>query len=111
MVEGVSSGIASVISDYTSNMPPVMDNTGMGQLRKVVRLVGQPWTDLELCEKITMKIIAVLAGSGYKLSMPINIDTDTRVYFFIRDPDEMSDCIKVNKSQTCFMLPFMILIS
>ena len=56
----------------------------LGQLRKVVRLVGQPWSNMESCEKITMKIIAVLASSGYTLSMPINIDTETRVYFFIR---------------------------
>ena len=38
VVESVSSGIASVISDYTANMPPVLD-TG-STLRKVVRLVG-----------------------------------------------------------------------
>lgn len=95
VVEGVSSGIASVISDYTNNMPPVFNSLSLGQLRKVVRLIGDPWTDIEVCEKITIKIIAVLAGSGYKLSMPINIDADTRVYFFIRDPEEQSDCIKI----------------
>ena len=98
MVEGVSSGIASVISDYTKEMPPVINNSSMasmGQLRKVVKLVGEPWAELETCERITLKMIAVLAGSGYKLSMPINIDTDTRVYFFIRDPEEQSDCFKV----------------
>ena len=38
VVESVSSGIARVISDYTANMPPVLD-TG-STLRKVVRLVG-----------------------------------------------------------------------
>lgn len=95
VVEGVSSGIASVISDYTREMPPVVDSSGLGQLRKVVMLVGEPWADMEVCERITLKMIAVLAGAGYKLSMPINIDTDTRVYFFIRDPEEQSDCIKV----------------
>ena len=67
----------------------------MGQLRKVVRLVGEPWSNLETCERVTIKIIGVLANSGYTLSMPINIDTDTRVYFFIRDPDEHSECVKV----------------
>ena len=67
----------------------------MGQLRKVVRLVGEPWSNIETCERVTIKIIAVLANSGYTLSMPINIDTDTRVYFFIRDPDEHSECVKV----------------
>ena len=56
----------------------------MGQLRKVIRLVGSPWNQMETCERITMKMIAVLASSGYTLSMPINIDKDTRVYFFIR---------------------------
>ena len=56
----------------------------MGQLRKVIKLVGSPWDQMESCERITMKMIAVLAGSGYTLSMPINIDKETRVYFFIR---------------------------
>lgn len=77
-------------------MPPVLNTSAsLGQLRKVVRLVGDPWADMETCERITIKIIASLAGNGYKLSMPINIDADTRVYFFIRDPEEQSDCIKV----------------
>ena len=77
-------------------MPPVMNTSAsLGQLRKVVSLVGDPWADIETCERITIKIIASLAGNGYKLSMPINIDADTRVYFFIRDPEEQSDCIKV----------------
>ena len=114
VVESVSSGIASVISDYTANMPPVLD-TG-STLRKVVRLVGtynitlprsfvdtftccvqvgRPWHEAESSERITIGVIAVLAGSGYKLSMPINIDQDTRVYFFIKDPEELSDCYKV----------------
>ena len=104
VVEGVSSGIASVISDYTNNMPPVFNSLSLGQLRKVVRLIGDPWTDIEVCEKITIKIIAVLAGSGYKLSMPINIDADTRVYFFIRDPEEQSDCIKVCLHSLSYLL-------
>ena len=69
--------------------------SSMGQLRKVVRLVGEPWASLETCERVTIKIIGVLANTGYTLSMPINIDTDTRVYFFIRDPEEHSECVKV----------------
>ena len=92
--------MSSVISDYTSNMPPVINSESvwmtrtfiihflpvgsMGQLRKVVRLTGSPWSQLETSEQITIKIIGVLADSGYTLSMPINIDADTRVYFFIR---------------------------
>ena len=88
------------VSDYTANMPPVLSSASLGQLRKVVRLVGEPWADMETCERITMKMIAVLAGAGYKLSMPINIDADTKVYFFIRDPEEQSDCIKVGEART-----------
>ena len=57
--------------------------------------VGRPWHEAESSERITIGVIAVLAGSGYKLSMPINIDQDTRVYFFIKDPEEQSDCYKV----------------
>ena len=83
-------------------MPPVLNTSAsLGQLRKVVRLVGDPWADIETCERITIKIIASLAGNGYKLSMPINIDADTRVYFFIRDPEEQSDCIKVVTNYHC----------
>ena len=67
-----------------------------------------PWADIEVCEKITIKIIAVLAGSGYKLSMPINIDADTRVYFFIRDPEEQSDCIKVCLHVMMYFYEFMM---
>ena len=76
----------------------------MGQLRKVIRLVGSPWNQMETCERITMKMIAVLASSGYTLSMPINIDADTRVYFFIRDPEEQSDCIKVCLHSLSYLL-------
>ena len=57
--------------------------------------MGRPWHEAESSERITIGVIAVLAGSGYKLSMPINIDQDTRVYFFIKDPEEQSDCYKV----------------
>ena len=62
--------------------------------------VGRPWHEAESSERITIGVIAVLAGSGYKLSMPINIDADTKVYFFIRDPEEQSDCIKVGVART-----------
>ena len=55
VVEGVSSGIASVISDYTQQMPPVLSSSNLGQLRKVVKLIGEPWSDMEACEKITMR--------------------------------------------------------
>ena len=80
-------------------MPPVLGScANLGQLRKVVRLVGDPWADMETCERITLKLIASLASHGWKLSMPIHIDADTRVYFFIRDPEEQSDCIKVGRN-------------
>ena len=40
-------------------MPPVLGScANLGQLRKVVRLVGDPWADMEKCERITMKLIA-----------------------------------------------------
>eukprot|EP00092_Neocalanus_flemingeri_P024436 GFUD01026496.1.p1 GENE.GFUD01026496.1~~GFUD01026496.1.p1 ORF type:complete len:378 (+),score=106.71 GFUD01026496.1:40-1173(+) len=99
-VKGVSIGVASVISDYTINMPPTLNM--VDQIQKIIQLNGSPWSkdrdidkQIEETEQINMSIIAVLANAGFKLSMPINLENGSRVYFFIHDPEETSDQVKI----------------
>jgi hypothetical protein len=99
-VKGVSAGVASVISDYSPNMPPTLNM--MDQIQKIIQLKGSPWAkdkdidkQIEETEKINVSIIAVLANNGFKLSMPINLENGSRVYFFIHDPEETSDQVKI----------------
>jgi len=99
-VKGVSAGVASVIGDYTTNMPPTLSI--LDQIQKVIQLSGNPWDkdididkQIEDTEKINLSIIAVLAKNGFKLSMPISLEHGSRVYFFIHDPEETSDQVKI----------------
>ena len=59
-------------------------------------LKGSPWSqseegaDLEdaICaENLTLSLIACLARAQYKLQISINMDTKTRVFFFIKDKE------------------------
>eukprot|EP00092_Neocalanus_flemingeri_P001900 GFUD01002028.1.p1 GENE.GFUD01002028.1~~GFUD01002028.1.p1 ORF type:complete len:383 (-),score=76.39 GFUD01002028.1:152-1300(-) len=88
-VQGVSMGVASVISDYTSNMPSVLPGHPDLINEKYLQLGGNPWTsdDLVTRETLQMSIIACLTKEGYKLSMDINMDATSRVFFFIKDSD------------------------
>ena len=97
-VKGVSAGVASVIGDYTTNMPPTINM--VDQVQKVIQLQGSPWdkdTDIdkhiEETEKINLCMIGVLTRSGFKLSMPINIEPGCRLYFFTHEPEE--DQVKI----------------
>ena len=99
-VKGVSAGVASVISDYSTNMPPTLNR--VDQIQKIIQLDGSPWAkdmdidkQIEETEKINLSIIAVLANNGFRLSMPINLENGSRVYFFIHDPEETSDQVKI----------------
>ena len=91
-VRGVSMGVASVISDYTAQMPPVLPAHPDLVNEKYIQLEGDPWTsdDLKGCETLQMSIIACLTKSGYRLSMDINMDVSSRVFFFIRDSENSS---------------------
>ena len=99
-VKGVSAGVASVISDYSTNMPPTLNR--VDQIQKIIQLDGSPWAkdmdidkQIEETEKINLSIIAVLSNNGFRLSMPINLENGSRVYFFIHDPEETSDHVKI----------------
>ena len=58
--------------------------------------MGSPWSqseegaDLEdaICaENLTLSLIACLARAQYKLQIPINMNSKTRVFFFIKDKE------------------------
>ena len=94
---GVSISVASVISDYMQDMPPVLPSYSHLINEKYVQIGGNPWTsdDLATCESLQMSIIACLTRKGYRLSLDINMDLTSRVYFFIRDSDNNSDEVLV----------------
>lgn len=61
-----------------------------------MKLNGSPWSqneegaDLEdaICgENLIISIVATLAKAQFKLQISINMDTNTRVFFFIKDPN------------------------
>jgi len=88
-VTGVSVSVASVISDYARDMPPVIQTTSKMVNEKFIRIGGNPWIsdDVDICESLQMSIIACLTRNGYKLSLDINMDHTSRVFFFIKDSD------------------------
>ena len=104
-ISGVSMGVASVIQDYTSNMPPVLPITSDSLEDKFVKLEGHPWTfepqegkDLEdamSAEKLQIAIIACLSKEGYKLSMDINMEANTRVFFLIKNLEDNKAEVRV----------------
>ena len=83
-VRGVSTAVASVIMDYMQNMPPVLPSP---LTKKFVELAGDPWS----CDDLQVSILACLTRAGYRLSIDMNINTDTRILFFISDPGQSSD--------------------
>ena len=91
-VLGVSMGVASVISDYTANMPPILPSDPAMRNEKYIQLDGQPWTseDVKLAERLQMCLIASLIKEGYKVCMDVNIDTTSRVFFFIKNSEDTS---------------------
>lgn len=91
-VQGVSMGVASVISDYIRDMPPTLAGHPDLVNEKYIQLGGNPWSseDLVTRETLQMSIIACLTKEGYKLSMDITMDATSRVFFFIRDTESSS---------------------
>ena len=91
-VRGVSTGVASVISDYIASMPAILPGHPDLGNEKYLQLGGNPWSsdDLVTRESLQMSIIACLTKEGYKLSMDITMDATSRVFFFIRAADSSS---------------------
>ena len=97
-IRGVSMGVASVITDYTTNMPPVLTSHPELSEERYLQLVGQPWKgnqDQGATENLQLAIIAGLTKEGYKLSMDINMEAESRVYFFIRDTEEQTGEVRI----------------
>merc|ERR1711915_556509 len=95
-VEGVSVAVSSVIADYSTIRHDILDDedlVGIG-LSKYIKMGGVPWkedADNEKKQKATKKLetalIACLAEEGYKLSMVINVEKSSKVFFFLRSRD------------------------
>jgi len=98
-IRGVSMGVASVIADYTTNMPPVLPIHPSFRDEKYIQLCGDPWAgrqeDPVSTENLQMAMNACLTREGYKLSMDINMDSTSRVYFFIRDSNEQKGDVRI----------------
>ena len=94
---GISAAVYSVISDYCSmdSQYPILTGSQTDD-RRYLQLKGSPWSqseegeDLEDAisgENLTFSLIACLAKSQYKLQISINMDSKTRVFFFIKDKE------------------------
>ena len=110
-IRGVSMAVSSVISDYTPTTFRVLPYSGGSDLQeaKYIQLNGRPWvpddnnddedsedndddggsgaSSAKSTERLQMAIIACLVRERYTLSMTINMDATSRVYFFIRDKE------------------------
>ncbi len=96
-LKGISEAVYSVISDYSvagAELPVIPGS--VRDERKYLQLKGSPWShseegaDLEdaiSAENLTLSLIACLARAQYKLQISINMDTKTRVFFFIKDKE------------------------
>lgn len=107
-ITGISQTVYSVISDYD------IDIEGMRILKakditdghRFVQLKGNPWSQIQdeemwglgdmansdeedsgNAENLMLGLIACLARGQFKLQISINMDRETRVFFFIKDPD------------------------
>ena len=96
-VEGVSMGVASIIRDYTDNLPKIMRESGQLVQHKYIQLGGHPWTanDTILSEDILMSIVSCLMKEDYHLTMDINIDSNSRVFFFVKNTEAHFEEIRI----------------
>ena len=108
-VTGVSTGVASVISDYCTSMPKVLHGYSDIQHEKFIKLEGKPWAfdpqdsayamGSVPAEKLQSSIVACLSDEGYTLGLDINMDTTSRVFFFIKSgEDNKKEVIVPNNS-------------
>ena len=94
---GISEAVYSVISDYSTDSDmEVLSSFSAVDDRKYLQLRGSPWSqseegaDLEDAiesENLTLSLIACLARAQYKLQISINMNSKTRVFFFIKDKE------------------------
>lgn len=93
---GISAAVNSVISDYSVDCEyPVLSGSSRDD-RRYLQLKGSPWSRSDegdgledaICgENFTLSLIACLARAQYKLQISINMDSQTRVFFFIKDKE------------------------
>ena len=92
-------GVASVITDYTTNMPPVHATNPHLREERYIQLEGQPWQggqeDPVAKERLQGAIVTCLASEGFKLSMDVNMEGNSVVYFFIRETEEHCGEVRV----------------
>ena len=94
-IRAVSTAVASVIQDYTHNMPSVTTECSTMLTDKVIVLEGNPWADMESGEVVQVSLIACLSKEGYKLSMDINLEPDSRVLFLIKNKEDDREVVRV----------------
>ena len=94
-IRAVSTAVASVIQDYTHNMPSVSTECSTMLTDKVIVLEGNPWADMERGEVVQVSLIACLSKEGYKLSMDINLEPDSRVLFLIKNKEDAREVVRV----------------
>ena len=98
-IRGVSMGVASVITDYTTNMPPVLPTNPHLREERYMQLEGHPWVGEQeepvAKERLQRSIVSCLAREGFKLSMDVNMESNSVVYFFIRDTEEHAGEVRV----------------
>lgn len=96
-IQGMSSAVSSVISDYVppDQLPPVLPDLPTLDDRRFIRLRGRPWSkgeegaeleDAICAENLVISIVACLARAQYKLQISIQMDMTTTLFFFIKDP-------------------------
>ena len=96
-VQGVSDGVMSVISDYCHPTPRLLSGYSLDiQQTKFLKLSPvkcEPHQDEELIkyqseDNLYKAMVALLAKFGYKLGMDVNLDSSSRIFFFMKYDDE-----------------------
>ena len=98
-IRGVSMAVASVIQDYTPSMPPVIPGCSNILTDKFILLEGNPWSfspqEGKNAEALQVSMIACLSKAGYKLSMDINMEANTRVFFLTKNLEDTKAEVRV----------------
>ena len=74
-----SEPVASVISDYTSSMPPVLERGPASILTSQSILLHN--ADLSVYEGV----MTCLVREGFSISLDVQLDSQNAVYFFVKD--------------------------
>ena len=95
-VQGVSMTVSSVIRDYSSVKYEVLNSAPVDILDNFIKLEGHPWQgDTDELEEF---MIATLAQSDYKLHMAVNMDTGSKIFYFIRGERKSNEVYQYNKA-------------